>query len=535
MDKFKNRLFQSRRRSRQEKGIDHVMEKSRAQDLVNSAGAGFHHWAVAFIVCNFNVDVGPEIEILYPPNVPFTTADLSAICFNSFPEQQNTETAEDLSFNFAITNNSPDIKLSSPNAPHGSADTFYGSCVFRQEFDDTMKRSFNQRTLVMISHHNFTAFYHQILQRMTESGVISDPTTLEAAFTQMGAWKPPCLGRHDLPFLGSVLTLDIAPHRSFPLQGLPGPTPLISDTPSSIYAYEPIGSWDNIMHYMPCITDLYVLFEKLILCESIIVVAKSPQLASEAVSSLIDLICPVPYAGVVKPYMTMQANFKSIGIDGGTPCSFIIGITNPFLLKRIVAAAESSHKARPHILYLQNFDGPVPTRRHHSLHHKSSRNALLDLPGGGIEVHTPSKRFLKSDPAILAQIEASLRLGDQTRDLGPLIRRHFAELSAQFVAPINRHLAASSVVSAADGNNHYASFHIPDFLASVSKYGTSVKFRGSNPIQRHRARDAMYDAFCRSASFYSWLEMKIALETEASAGLLNASIVVGGGGAASGS
>lgn len=374
----------------------------------------------------------------------------------------------------------------------------------------------------MISHHNFPSFQHRLLQKMTESGVISDPVTLQAAYNQMFAWHPPTVGRHELAFLGSVIALDIAPHRSFPLQGLPGPTPLISDTPGSIYAYEPIGSWDNIMHFMPCITDLYVLYEKLILCESIIVVAKSPQLASEAVSSLLDLICPVPYAGVVKPYMTMQADFKSIGIDGGTPQSFIIGITNPFLLKRIIAAAETSHRMRPHILYLQNFDGPVPTRRHHSIHHKSSRNALLDLPGGGIEVHTPSKRFLKSDPAILTQLDSLLKLGDQTRDIGPLVRRHFAELTAQFLSPLNRYLATSNVVTAS-GKNRYASFSIPEFLASVSKYGTSVKFRGQGVIQRHRSRDGMYEAFCRCECFYTWLEMKVGLEQEASAGLLGGS------------
>jgi hypothetical protein len=274
---------------------------------------------------------------------------------------------------------------------------------------------------------------------------------------------------------------------------------------------------------MPCITDLYVLYEKLILCESIIVIAKSPQLASEAVSSLLDLICPVPYAGVVKPYMTMQADFKSIGIDGGTPNSFIIGITNPFLLKRIIAAAEASHRMRPHILYLQNFDGPVPTRRHHSIHHKSSRNALLDLPGGGIEVHTPSKRFLKSDPLVVSQIEAMLKLGDQTRDIGPIIRRHFAELTAQFVAPLNRYLATSNVVTPG-GKNRYASFSVSEFLTSVSKYGTSVKFRGQGPIQRHRARHGLYESFCNSPNFYSWLEMKMSLEQEASAGLLGAGV-----------
>ncbi|CAN9398494.1 unnamed protein product [Alternaria alternata] len=519
MDRFKNKFLKPHRRSQREED----MEKLREPKVSPIATGGFKHWAVAFIVCNFNVDIGPEIEILYPPDVPFTTADLSAICFNSFPEQQNTETAEDLSYDFTITNNSPDIKLSSPNAPHGSADTFYGSCIFRQEFDDTMKRSFNQRTLVLISHHNFTSFHHRILQKMTESGHLSDPTTLESAHSQMNTWEPPALGRHHLPFMGTTLTLDIAPHRAFPLQGLPGPTPLISDIPLSIYAYEPIGSWDNIMHYMPCITDLYVLYEKLILCESVIVIAKSPQLASEAVSSLVDLICPVPYAGVVKPYMTMQANFKSIGIDGGTPTSFVIGITNPFLLKRIVAAAEASHKARPHILYLQNFDGPVPTRRHHSLHHKSSRNALLDLPGGGIEVHTPSKRFLKSDPTVVSQIEALLKLGDQTRELGPIIRRHFADLTAQFISPINRYLATSNIVTPG-GNNRYASFHVPDLMSSVSKHGTSVKFRGSGPIQRHRARDGLYETFCKSPNFYSWLEMKISLENEASAGLLNAPV-----------
>lgn len=283
------------------------------------------------------------------------------------------------------------------------------------------------------------------------------------------------------------------------------------------------------MPFMPCLTDLSILYEKLLLCDSLIVIAKSPQLASEAVSSLLDLICPVPYAGVVKPYMTMQADFRSIGIDGGTPTSFIIGITNPFLLKRVVAASEASHRSRPHILYLQNYDGPVPTRRHHSLHHKSSRNTLLDLPGGGIEVHTPSRRFLKPDATLINQIEAILKLDtqSQTTAIDPLVRRHFAELTATFLAPINRYLATSNVVTPG-GNNRYASFSIPDFLSSVSKYGTSVKFRGQGPIQRHRGRDAMYEGFCRSPNFYSWLEMKVSLEKEASVGLLGAAPGVSG-------
>ncbi|KAF2445596.1 hypothetical protein P171DRAFT_520362 [Karstenula rhodostoma CBS 690.94] len=517
MEKLKTKILNPKRRSRQPEDARHDSAVSRS---------GFHDWAVAFVVCNFNVDVGPEIEIIYPPDVSFSPADLSAICFNSFPEQQNTETVGDLTFNFAIANTSPDVSISSPRAPYGSADTFYATCVFRQEFDHTMKRSFNQRTLVLVSAHNFLSFHTSVLHYMTESGVISDPTTLEAAYSSMVTWPSPTIGRQELPFLGSVISLDIAPHFAFPLQGLPGPTPLISDKLSSIYAYEPSGSWDILMHFMPCITDLYVIYEKLILCESVIVVAKSPQLASEAVSSLVDLVRPVPYAGIIKPYMTMQANFQCIGIDGGTPRPFIIGITNPFLLKRIVAATEKSQQLRPHILYLQNFDGPVPVKRHHSIHHKSSRNALLDLPGGGIEARMPSKRFLKSDHAIVSHIETLVKSGDQTHELGPMIRRHFAELTAQFIAPINRYLTTTNVISPG-GNQRYASFSVHEFIRNLGKHGTSIKLRGQGPIQRHRARDAFYGAFCSSMNFHSWLEMKIALETEASAGLLGVGSAAG--------
>jgi hypothetical protein len=283
------------------------------------------------------------------------------------------------------------------------------------------------------------------------------------------------------------------------------------------------------MPFFPCITDLYVLYEKLLLCESIIVIAKSPQLCTEAVSSLVDLIRPIPYAGEIKPYMTMQSDFRSIGIDGGIPRPFIMGITNPFLLKRVLSATEDKDRTRPHILYLQNYDGPVPTKRHHSLHRKSSRNALLDLPGGGIDAHPPAKRFLKSDSHIISHIEMILKMDAQTHELGPLIRRHFAELTAQFVAPINRYLATSVIsadLSTTGGSTphvsdvRYASFSASDFLQNLSKHGTAVKFRGQGPIQKSRAKHGLYESFCHSPNFYSWLDMKMGLEREASAGLL---------------
>lgn len=167
------------------------------------------HWLLCFIVCHFNVDVGPEIELVYPPDTNFSTSDLSAICFNSFPERQDSEFPEDAHFHFTIRNSSPDISLHSPSAPFGSSSLLFGSSVFRQEFDSVTKRSFSQRALVIISSHEFSSFFAEILRIVTKTEVISDPTRLEVACSEISKWPPPVIGRQRLPFLGTVLELEM--------------------------------------------------------------------------------------------------------------------------------------------------------------------------------------------------------------------------------------------------------------------------------------------------------------------------------------
>jgi len=62
---------------------------------------------------------------------------------------------------------------------------------------------------VLISNHEFTSFFLYLLKHITSSGVISDPTALEAAYSQMLAWPAPSLGRHELPFMGSTIALEV--------------------------------------------------------------------------------------------------------------------------------------------------------------------------------------------------------------------------------------------------------------------------------------------------------------------------------------
>jgi len=216
----------------------------------------------------------------------------------------------------------------------------------------------------------------------------------------------------------------------------------------------------------------------------------------------------------------MQSEFFATSQDRGLPKHFVIGITNPFLLKRIMGASNSGGDV-PHIIYLNNLPQKTPLKHHHSRHGRK-HSLDLDIPGG-IEVQAPTKIYLKSDHTFLSTLDLSLKHPDSTiAPIDPFVRRHFAELSAQILAPLNRFLAthmSSSVVSPG-GNPSYANFSEGDFLQSLSKHGTAAKFRGQAPLQRHKARDTFYERFCRSPNFYSWLEMKVTLEREASAGLL---------------
>jgi hypothetical protein len=112
-------------------------------------------------------------------------------------------------FNFILPNNSPDINLSSPSPLYGSPDLFHGAAVFRQEYDGLTKRRYNQKSLVLISNHDFPAFFMTLLRLAVTGSPIGDPARLEAACAQMENWPSPAIGKQELPFLRAIVTLDM--------------------------------------------------------------------------------------------------------------------------------------------------------------------------------------------------------------------------------------------------------------------------------------------------------------------------------------
>ena len=81
--------------------------------------------------------------------------------------------------------------------------------MFRQEYDRMTKRRFNQKSLVLVSNHDFPAFFMNLLRIVVTGSSIGDPTRLEVACSQIESWPPPVIGKQDLPFFGGMITLDM--------------------------------------------------------------------------------------------------------------------------------------------------------------------------------------------------------------------------------------------------------------------------------------------------------------------------------------
>jgi len=102
--------------------------------------------------------------------------------------------------------------------------------------------------------------------------------------------------------------------------------------------------------------------------------------------------------------------------------------------------------------------------------------------------------------------------GTTPLECGRFIRRHFAHLAAMFLAPLNRYLATLASTSSDSSIIDIAGFSEADFLASLSKHGCSVQFKGKTGYHRHRTAEAFYRKFCRTPNFFRWLEMKMRLQ-----------------------
>jgi hypothetical protein len=461
---------------------------------------------------------------LYPPE-SLSEQDLTTICFNSFPERHDTDVA-DMFFSFT-TRNTSHVKTPTDAVRSADPSVLHGVSVFRQVFDPMSKRRFDQKSLVIISSHNFTSLFMNVIRIISNAAAIGDPTLLETACTHIAAWPDPAVGRLDLHFMEAKIELEMcvrlcnpwslmssrAPYPSFPLQGLTS----TNATSPSVAAFEPPMGWQRLLPLLHSPSILYVLYERLLLGSPVIVLGQNPDQVSGLVLALVDLIRPIPFSGTTRPYLPMQSTSTGGDLalfDPSSPQSqsMLVGITNPFLLQRLDSSAPSP--SHPLILTLDPANAEASTLRSHRLfRHAPPRlrrhsDSAPGAPRTGRQTATEHLRpsSIRPDRAFLHALSKPHGPGAPD-DVSGVVRRHFADLTARLLAPVNRHLATATPPPKEE-DGHGQAFDTLAFLASLKRHDVAVPFVGRTRALRSRHRDAFYAALVAGCGFRDWLEIR---------------------------
>ncbi|KAK9365402.1 hypothetical protein V1509DRAFT_660958 [Lipomyces kononenkoae] len=438
-------------------------------------------WMICFCALDFNVNIGPEFECIYPP-VEFSEQDLKTICFSSFPEQSYPDSA--LAFHTFRFKPTSDIHLPSSavlsQSPFAKEQYLYGYVLFAQRKDASRARHYSQKSLALISPFEFPAVFEVAVRKAAK--YCFGPAlvqTLQTAAFQISCWPDPVAvmtkynagkGRRkslELPYLGDKIRVLIS---SGPFL----PAAEFVDHDSDVYLFGKIGSWGVLAKQLRDVADLFTIYELILLGQSVAVLANTPSLCSRFVSNIVDLIKPIPYTGLVRDYITMHSDIESLNIVSAHPVPGVFGFTNPFMAQMIKECSGD-------IIKLVDISQPQKMKRSPSLNvsvlpilpdlmpvsatpeamtldllypvtttldwQRRSIQNLFQNAGIGRSSSSLSRkpRYLATDRLFVKTLRHMFAENVGCEKIDRYIRLYFANLTAKILAPIKRYLYVSQM------------------------------------------------------------------------------------------
>ncbi|CAO3622313.1 unnamed protein product [Cunninghamella echinulata] len=482
--------------------------------------ARFRKWMIGFCIVNFDLEIGQALDYVYPP-MDLTIVEQKNICFSAFPDSNVFEVGDQVYSIRVRASNS----LFAESGPTTSAGFLYGYVFFRQKKDSTIRRGYFQKSLVLISQHPFVGLFSRIVSILGPAFFDAGQPMLEAAVMNIIQWNEPKLDGHilDLPFLGHLLEVE-----------LPQPLkPQLLETSSfdmnkmqpdlHIMASLPVGGL--YAHFKDIVKDLWLLWELVLLGEPIVIIAPDPNICSEAVISLIDLINPIPYCGDFRPYFTIQdSDFKGFVNKNKPPTNLILGVTNPFFN---TAIDHWPHIIRVGRQQLRKPDGTLIVTQGNSKNqpHKnglgrsskstlgSKSNILYEFVQG-----ITSKRkgvILKDRDLLRMMTEATVRGYPPEWVLNNILRHHFVDLTKKFLVPLNRYfntlIPTEKISSTTLKPPPLRPFQTDQFMKSLKEHGTPLQFRSTFKTRTSTTDPVkdLYSQFLKCGNFATWLQQSI--------------------------
>ncbi|CAA7266811.1 unnamed protein product [Cyclocybe aegerita] len=456
------RLFQTEKRSSTPRKIQVEIN---ALTVDSSSIEKMHRWILGIAVVEFDLDDGPVVDGVYPPLV-LSPAETETLAFCAFPDS--------MQFDQGSQTHSFRIREQSQSRPPTKDGFIYGFSHFTQKRDSTSKRGYQQRSLVILTQHQYPSLFSSLVGQFGPLFATHGTPMLEAACHNIATWPDPTPGQTlELGFLGAVLHVEI-PH-SIDVQQ-------VTETSSFNEKYNPrLHILATTAPFVPppillfesSLANLWSIWECLVLCEPILVFGTSPAQTSQAVWWLRDLLRPLPLSGDIRPYFTMQDSDHSQLVNKLRPKpGLLLGVTNPFFEKSCVHW--------PHVLSLGR---RIPTSNNSPRQNSPSVGAPAGpTPGWKTKTH---KRYISKDRALLKQLEIAVRGDDRAKMEASLaLRRHFCSRSTQLITPLARYLntlipSPTEVKRARD-----ASSYTPSYASSFSLSVPSTTNSSSSSLAR---------------------------------------------------
>lgn len=506
----------------------------------------FHQWVVAFCIIRFDLEQGQLIEDCYPPGCISQEEELE-VAFSSFPDSvsqhHNRSSIHDSIFFFRIKRRNSKVALETSSKVGGKSTRYlYGFVFNRQRHDERLKRGGEQKSVVILSHSPYSSVFRPLLQIMGPLFFDIGKKALDNVAAYVSKWPAPLPGQlMDLPIGNATLKVNLPPAHSLPLDGevsfeesASSLAPLLPNNQSV-----PQGLFhdsDLFGTFKGLLLQLWVLWELLLIGEPILIIAPTPPQCCEAIASLVSLVAPLLLSVDFRPYFTIHdpafAHLNSLQEGDAFP-PMILGVTNLFFLKSlrniphtVSVGCPAPNSSRPSLAPRASI-GSVPARLDafglpQSLK-KFSPSTLLNAVklrrDGPLCLMTEHKEafwttytaITKPDTSILNRlIDAGMspRVEESMSVVNnEILRRHFLELTTNFLAPFGRYFRAfapSEGLSPFVDPPPLPQFNDDEFLGSLSA-------RGPGKFLSKRMRSnwlELYKRFLSGHNFRPWFQRK---------------------------
>lgn len=249
-----------------------------------------------------------------------------------------------------------------------------------------------------------------------------------------------------------------------------------------------------ILLFEAALSNLWSIWECLVLCEPILVFGSSPAQTSQAVWWLRDLLRPVspcftsvfskplifsspfgsqiPLAGDIRPYFTMQDSDHLQLVNKLPPkAGLLLGVTNPFFEKSCTHWPHvlSLGRRAQYVLHSLRLFSVPDSFYCRTLNSSRQRSPTLGAPAGpppGWKTQT-HKRYISKDRVLLKQLENAVRGDDKARMLFLFVVCAFYS-SRTLVGRHGRFYGTPKALLFSFDAAHYAARAIPQYAYTLS-------------------------------------------------------------------